>query len=148
MPGILDKVLADGLIGKIVDAVSQHIPIPADQTKRMELESAIEQALVAGLAAQNVAQAETNKIEAASPNLFVSGWRPAIGWTCAISLACYYVPRAIAATVLWVIAVAKTGLLLAPPNIGIADILGLVMAMLGVASLRTYEKVQSVQDKH
>ena len=32
------------------------------------------------------AQAEINKVEAASSSLFVAGWRPAVGWICAAGL--------------------------------------------------------------
>ena len=34
----------------------------------------------------HLAQTETNKIEAANPNVFVSGWRPALGWVCVAGL--------------------------------------------------------------
>ena len=33
-----------------------------------------------------VGQAKINEIEAGNANLFVSGWRPACGWVCAIGL--------------------------------------------------------------
>lgn len=33
-----------------------------------------------------ILQAEINKIEAAHQSIFIAGWRPAIGWTCAIGL--------------------------------------------------------------
>ena len=32
------------------------------------------------------AQADTNKVEAASTRLFVAGWRPAVGWICALAV--------------------------------------------------------------
>ena len=34
----------------------------------------------------NMAQIEVNKVEAASTNIFVAGWRPAIGWICGAGL--------------------------------------------------------------
>ena len=37
-------------------------------------------------AASMNAQAEINKVEAASSSLFVAGWRPAVGWICAAGL--------------------------------------------------------------
>lgn len=37
------------------------------------------------------AQLEVNKIEASHPSIFVSGWRPAIGWMCAIALAAQFI---------------------------------------------------------
>lgn len=92
-------------------------------------------------------QIEVNKIEAASSSLFNSGWRPAIGWTCAISLFCYFVPYVLAATALWVVQVARTGELVARPDLGISDLIGLVLAMLGIAGMRTYEKKHNVATK-
>lgn len=77
-------------------------------------------------------QIEVNKIEAGSSSLFVSGWRPAIGWVCAAALFSYYVPYVVAATVLWIIVVIHTGQLVARPDLGIADLIGLLGAMLGI----------------
>jgi hypothetical protein len=89
-------------------------------------------------------QIEINKVEAANPRLFVSGWRPAIGWTCAVALFCYYVPYTIVATALWAIQVYHTGSLVPRPDLGVADLLGLCATMLGTATLRTAEKFKGV----
>lgn len=92
----------------------------------------------------DLAQIEVNKTEAASGSLFNGGWRPAIGWTCAVSLFCYYVPYVLAATVLWAIQVIQTGQLVNRPDLGIADLLGLVAALLGMSTLRTVDKLKGV----
>lgn len=75
------------------------------------------------------AQSVTNTAEATNPNLFVSGWRPAIGWIGAAGLAYQYVIRPLATA---------TGHGTYPPLDG--SLLELVMALLGMAGLRTYEK--------
>ena len=36
---------------------------------------------------QITGQLEINKVEAANPSVFVSGWRPFIGWVCGTALA-------------------------------------------------------------
>lgn len=92
----------------------------------------------------DLAQVDVNKTEAAHGSLFVAGWRPAVGWTCAIALFCYYVPYILAATVLWVVQVWTTGQLVARPDLGIADLMGLVFALLGMSTLRTLEKAKGV----
>lgn len=92
----------------------------------------------------DLAQIDLNKTEAATGSLFVGGWRPAIGWTCAIALFCYYVPYVLAATVLWIWQVIQTGQLVTRPDLGIADLLGLVFAMLGMSTLRSAEKLKGV----
>lgn len=89
-------------------------------------------------------QIDVNKIEAASGSTFVAGWRPAIGWTCAISLFMYYVPYCLVATAIWAWHCIETGTLVPRPDLGIADLIGLVSAMLGIASMRSFDKVKKV----
>lgn len=89
-------------------------------------------------------QVELNKIEAASSSVFVAGWRPAIGWVCAASLAVYYIPRFAMGTALWCIAAWGQQSLPPLPEMGIGDILGLVGSLLGMSWLRTAEKKAGV----
>ncbi len=79
------------------------------------------------------AQAEINKIEAASPKLFVSGWRPALGWVCVLGIGYQMVFRPLlgCALVYWDIDL---------PELDISSLISLVVAMLGIAGYRTYEK--------
>jgi hypothetical protein len=87
------------------------------------------------------AQNAVNEAEAKSGSVFVAGWRPAIGWTCAMSLWMYYVPRFAMATILWSIAIYHNNWQwIAPPEVGIGDILGLVASMMGMGAMRSYEK--------
>jgi hypothetical protein len=89
----------------------------------------------------DLAQIDLNKTEAATGSLFIGGWRPAIGWTCATALFCYYVPYVLVATGLWAWQVIQKGELIARPDLGIADLIGLVLSMLGMSALRTKEKL-------
>lgn len=88
-----------------------------------------------------MAQAEINKIEAANPNLFVSGWRPGAGWVCVLALSYTYIGQPF---VTW-------GCLnfgwVAPPSINMDGLMTLLLALLGVAGLRTYEKKAGVASK-
>lgn len=79
-----------------------------------------------------IAQIELNKIEASHRSLFVAGWRPAIGWVCAIGLAFMFVLNPL---LQW--KTGKDGPML-PEDI----ILELVLALLGLGALRTYEKIK------
>lgn len=101
-------------------------------------------------------QAEINLADARSGNFFQSGWRPAIGWVGAISLALMYVPKAIVMTYMWsyqAITILNqwngTGNLLMPkfPDLGVSDIIGLLMSMLGVAAMRSYDKKNKIDTK-
>ena len=94
-------------------------------------------ALLVGKMQQNPSrwQAEINKIEAGHRSLFVAGWRPAIGWICATGLA-------------WGWVVVPTLQFFYPghemPGIELGEAISLVMAMLGMGALRTYEKHESL----
>lgn len=81
-------------------------------------------------------QSDVNAAEAANPNLFVSGWRPAIGWIGAASLAYQYIVRPFAVGAGWHDL---------PPLDG--SLTELVTAMLGFGGLRTFEKVKGVARK-
>ena len=88
------------------------------------------------------AQSDINKVEAASSSLFVSGWRPAIGWVCALALAYQYLGKPLATGILPAFGVNV------PLLPGLDDNLWqLMMGMLGMGGLRTFEKVQGVASK-
>lgn len=92
--------------------------------------------------AQELAKAQlaVNKTEAAHRSLFVSGWRPAVGWTCCIGLASQYI----------LIPMANFALALADstveiPVLDMATMMPVLMGMLGLGAMRTVEKTKKVQ---
>ncbi|MEY8194730.1 MAG: 3TM-type holin [Cycloclasticus sp.] len=88
-------------------------------------------------------QIELNKIEAAHKSIFVSGWRPFIGWVAGLSLFCFYVPQFFMGAVVWVVAIYHGGWVIIPPYpVNDGSLMELVLAMLGMATLRTYDKKQ------
>jgi hypothetical protein len=102
-------------------------------------------------------QENINAVEAASPSRWVAGWRPAIGWVCAVALALVYWPKAILLTTVWAwqcyaiihIATDPMAIILpAFPDLGVKELMGLLSSMLGIAWMRTYEKKNGVVDKH
>lgn len=78
-------------------------------------------------------QADTNIEEAKNPNLFVSGWRPGAGWICVAGLGYTFLARPIL-----VMAGAQA------PQVELGVLMELLFALLGVAGLRTYEKIKGV----
>lgn len=80
-------------------------------------------------------QVELNKIEAASRSVFVAGWRPAVGWICAAGLAWAYLGHPVFT---WAAALWQPGL--QPPVIVTDNLMELLLAMLGMAGLRSFEK--------
>lgn len=85
-----------------------------------------------------VVQMELNKIEAAHRSLFVAGWRPWIGWICGLNLLYMVVIRD---WVSWFFTVFAPHLP-PPPAYGLDITMELVIALLGLGGLRTYEKVR------
>lgn len=93
----------------------------------------------AQLQAITSAQSDVDKQEAANANVFVSGWRPAIGWVCGLALASQYILRPI---IQWGFTIAHQPL---PALPGIDDNLWqLMFGLLGLGTLRTVEKVKGV----
>jgi len=83
-------------------------------------------------------QVELNKIEAAHASLFVAGWRPFIGWICGVALAWTFLGHPLLE---WVAALAGAKDFVAPPLAG-DNLMELVVAMLGLSGLRTFEKTK------
>jgi len=90
-----------------------------------------------------IAQMEINKAEAGSPSLFVAGWRPGIGWICAIALGINYIVNPIAD---WALKIA--GKEIALPAMDLSQLFPLVIALLGLGVYRTVEKVKDVHGNH
>jgi hypothetical protein len=83
------------------------------------------------------AQIGVNQAEAGNGSVFVSGWRPAIGWVCAAALGYQYLLRPL---VSWGVLAAGHSL---PAMPGLDENLWqLMMGMLGLGGLRTFEKVK------
>ena len=115
-------------LGVVADLASMVInKIWPDKSEQEKAQLAMAVQVVQG-------QLDINKAEAANPSLFVAGWRPAIGWVCAAALAYQYLARPLI-----------LGFGLTPMMPGLDDTLWqLLMGMLGLGGLRTYEKVQGV----
>ena len=119
--GLLDKVIED-----------------KDQKSRL----AHELATMADRHAQDLAlaQIEVNKAEAASGSLFKGGWRPFIGWVCGGAFAYHFVLQPVI-----VFAVLTAGVDLPPlPEFDMASLMTVMMGMLGLGGLRTYEKQKGI----
>ena len=85
-------------------------------------------------------QLEINKTEAAHKSLYVAGWRPAIGWICGLGMASNFLLIPIANFVL-----ALTGSAVVIPLLDTGEMMPVLMGMLGLGAMRTYEKKQGVQ---
>lgn len=88
------------------------------------------------LSERNKAQVELNKLNAAERSLFISGWRPFVGWVCALGLAYASV---ISPTIVWATTLI-IGHTIAGPEIDSGVLVTLLLSLLGLGSLRSYEK--------
>lgn len=130
------------LIGKIIGKAAAS-PIEAvgnvfDKLFTSDDEKAAAAAVMEKLRqAPHVLQAEINKIEAAHRSLFVVGWRPFIGWVGGGCLAWSFIG---APMVDW--AARLAGATVSPPAIPTDMIFELVLGLIGLGGLRTFEKLR------
>ena len=85
-------------------------------------------------------QLEINKAEASHRSIFVAGWRPFVGWTCGVALCWHFV---LAPFVIFASAYAGVAL---PdlPTFDMSSLLTVLMGMLGLGGLRSFEKVKGL----
>ena len=121
----------------VTDVIGRFLP--ENPQKRAEAEREITAALTEHLAKIDLAQLEVNKVEAASSSVWTSGWRPCVGWVCAAALGYTYVLQPI-----FVFILVQTGHLVEMPALDIGSLMPILMGMLGLGGLRSYEKVKGV----
>lgn len=107
-----------------------------DPNKQAELELK----LVEAEAALSHAQTDVNKIEAAHASIFIAGWRPFIGWVCGSAIAWHFI---VAPLLTWILTMC--GVIIAPPTIQIGLLINIILAMLGLGGLRTFEKYKGCE---
>lgn len=84
-------------------------------------------------------QIEVNQVEAGSSNLFVAGWRPWIGWVCGVAFSYHFVVQPMLAFIL-----AATGHPVTLPTFNMDALYTVLLGMLGLGSMRTFEKYKKV----
>jgi hypothetical protein len=139
----------DDIIGAGLKIIDKFIPDPAaklaaqQELQRMQKDELL--SLVGAAKDVDVGQLKVNEAEAGSSSLFVSGWRPGVGWVCVVSLALYFIPRFVLGMMFWCrVAWNSEGTLPPMPEMGIGDILGLVGTLLGASTIRMVEKLKGV----
>ena len=84
-------------------------------------------------------QMAINEVEAANSNLMVSGWRPFIGWTCGLGMFGNFITIPFSNFVL-----ALLGIDIVIPLVPLETMMPVLMGMLGLGAMRTYEKKSGV----
>lgn len=124
------------LLTPLIEQLISHIP---DPQARERAKGEAEATLLGLLGQQQQGQVEINKIEASSQHLFVAGWRPFIGWVCGVALAYTYI---VAPFWAWILVIHYPGAIL--PTLPTDNLFELVLAMLGLGGLRTFEKIKGI----
>jgi hypothetical protein len=131
--------LLPSLLPALTEVLDRVVPDKAAAAKaKLEMESR----LLEVATTQASQQAEINKIEASHASIFVSGWRPYIGWVCGMAIAWAFL---LAPMLSWLLPL--TGVVAAVPPLQTEFLLELVFAMLGLGGLRTFEKLKGVASR-
>ena len=123
----IDDAIAAGL--KVLD---KFIP---DSEAKAKAETELRESLMQW----DQGQMAVNAAEAANASLFVSGWRPFVGWTCGVAFAYHYVLQPVA---LFVVALFGKSVVL--PAFAMESLLTVLLGLLGLGGMRTYEKFKGV----
>ena len=110
-----------GIIDKVADKIDDFT---LDKSEKAELIQEI-----------NKAQLEVNKVEAGRSSLFVSGWRPFVGWTCGVALCYHFVLQPFLAFFL-----SALGHSMDLPQFDMTTLTTILTGMLGMSGLRSFDK--------
>lgn len=135
------------ILGPVISKVLDFIPDPKAKAealaKAQEAAQEHEEKIITAFLASDQAQAAVNAKEAENPNLFIAGWRPAVGWVCASAFAWVYVLQPV---ITFILAAFQHPVML--PTLDFSQMSTVLMGMLGLSGMRTYEKSQGAQGNH
>ena len=126
--GIADSII--GVAGKVLDKFVED----------KDLKTKLEAELKAQVISLDLAQAQANIEQAKHPSIFVAGSRPAIMWICAFALGWQFI---FAPIISWGLIIWYPMVTL--PSLQTAELTSLVLALLGLGGMRSFEKSKGVQ---
>lgn len=142
----IDPLSAAFSIGKVL--IEKIWPDPAKQAEELrKLEELRQNGDLAELTLQVqilTGQMDINKTEAQHKSIFVAGWRPFVGWVGGVALAYQFVLYPLLLWI-WFIAApadAKGVALAAPPIMDTSALYTLLLGMLGIGGMRSFDKVK------
>lgn len=127
------------IIGDLIDGVKDIVSeVIVDKDKKIQIEAELEflrDRAGERLHQEMMGQMSINRTEAASRSIFVAGWRPFIGWVCGAAVSWSFV---IGPLVEWISRL--FGWQGSMPELDVGQLMTLVLAMLGVGAMRSYDK--------
>lgn len=130
-------------ISPLVNKILDFIPDPKAKLAAAQAVQEHETEILKLFSAADVAQAETNKVEAANSNIFISGWRPFVGWVAGIGFAWAVVIQPV---ILFICSIFHYNVQV--PQLPMEILMQALFGLLGLGAMRTYEKKLGVHDKH
>jgi hypothetical protein len=146
----MNPLVISGLFSAAQSLIERFFPDPEKKAAaQLELLKMQQNGDLSQLAAETdlaKLQIQTNVEEAKHANIFVSGWRPAVGWCCAAAFAYSYVLLPFLQFVVFSFGTAAMAeQLKLAPALQLSEMLPVLFGMLGLGSLRTVEKVKNVE---
>lgn len=123
------------MVTTIGGIVNKFIP---DRDAQVKLQAELQMKLLEIEANAAKAQTEINAIEAQSPNLFVAGWRPCVGWVCASAFAWQFVGQPLF-SFFYALLTKQAAPVVALDHDALNTVL---FGLLGLGGFRTWEKVK------
>ena len=140
LSGIFD--LGKGIINRIFPDPAQAA---AAQLELLKMQQNGDLAQLAADADLAKLQIQVNIEEAKHANIFVSGWRPAVGWCCAAAFAYSYVLLPFLQFVVFTFGTAEMAAQLKlAPALELSEMVPVLFGMLGLSGLRTAERIKGV----
>ena len=127
------------MIDKLIEPVSD---IVGKFVKDKDLQAKLDHELQTLFHQANLAQIELLKEDAKSNNGFQISWRPFVGWICGVAMLYHFILQPLLHTVL-----TASGVQVALPDFEFSQLSTILMAMLGMSGLRSYEKTKGVHGK-
>ena len=127
------------MIEKLIEPVSD---IVGKFVKDKDLQAKLDHELQTLFHQANLAQIEILKEDAKSSNWFQNSWRPFVGWTCGVAMAYHFILHPLLHTIL-----TAFGVQVDLPDFEFSQLSTILMAMLGMSGLRSYEKTKKGQGK-
>ena len=124
--------VAESIVGVAGKVLNKFV---ADKDLKVKLQHELKTAFHAA----NLAQIDLNKQEAAHQSMFVAGWRPFVGWTCGVALAYHFLIAPLLGFML-----VLYGINTPMPEFEFSQLSTILMGMLGLGGLRSYEKMKGV----
>lgn len=137
---LLDSIKA--VLAPVIEGILRFIP---DKNKRAEARELFDNNILKALTGLVQGQLDINQQEAKHPSIFVAGWRPFIGWVCGFALVWNFILQPLISWVVYMFAVfglieQEVMVAIAPPSLDSAELTTVLLGMLGLGGLRTYER--------